>query len=444
VKKRAPHPTLTLSRTKKSTSEKGGALMHPARLAAKIQGQIEHFSGKLSAGLTKPAARMVREVLLGMQARGSVRLSEIGRALEEPTALKKVIERLGRHLRRREVREQVAGNLLELGSGKVGEKTLLVVDLTDISKPYARHMEHLARVRDGSTGEFTNGYWCCQVVGVEGDRADVMPLYQALYSQRAPDFVSENEEILKAIGAVWEATEGRGVVVIDRGGDRIELLRPWIKGGRDFVVRMRGDRHVESRRNRERVDTIAERCRPKYRTSIVREEGAREKVYHLAFGGTTVRLPNSRKPLSLMVVWGFGKRPLMLLSSLPRGSRKRAWQIVESYLARWRVEETIRFMKQSYDMEDIRLLSYERLRTMAVLVMAAAYFTCVYLGSRAKLRILTCHVYEAAQRIFGIADFRFYAIADGIRQALYGRSGASKAPKPPPPAPNLSLFPLGP
>jgi len=418
--------------------------MHPARLAAKIQGQIERFSGKLSAGLPRPARRMVREVLVGMQARGSVRLSEIGRALNEGTALKKVIERLGRHLKRREVREQVARNLLELGAGKVGEETLLVVDLTDISKPYARRMEHLARVRDGSTGEFTNGYWCCQVVGVERDRADVVPLYQALYSQRAPDFVSENQEILKASGAAWNATEGRGVMVMDRGGDRIELLRPWVEAGRDFVVRMRGDRKVESRRSRESMEAVAQRCQPKYRTTIVREEGAREKVYRLGFGGTTVRLPGLRKPLSLVVVWGFGQKPLMLLSTLPRGSRKRAWRIVESYLARWRVEETIRFMKQSYAVEDIRLLGYERLRTMAVLVMAAAYFTCVYLGSKAKLRILTCHVYEAAQRIFGIADFRFYAIADGIRQALYGRSGASRAPEPPPTPQNLSLFPVGP
>jgi hypothetical protein len=418
--------------------------MHPARLAAKIQGQIERFSGKLSAGLSVPAARMVREVLVGIQARGSVRLSEIGRALNETTALKKVIERVGRHLRRREVRDKVQGNLLRLAASTIRDETLLVVDPTDISKPYARRMEHLARVRDGSTGELTNGYWCCQVVGVERDSPDVVPLYQALYSQRAPDFVSENEEILKAVDAVWDATEGRGVVVVDRGGDRIELLKPWVEAGRDFVVRMRGDRKVERAGKRETVEAIAQRCPIRYRTTIVREEGAKETVYRLGFGGTTVRLPGSSKSLSLMVVWGFGQKPLMLLSTLLRGSRKRAWRIVESYLARWRVEETIRFMKQSYDLEDIRLLSYERLRTMAVLVMAAAYFTCVHLGSRAKLRILTCHVYEAAQRIFGIADFRFYAIADGIRQALYGRSGPLEAPTPPPAPQNLSLFPLGP
>jgi len=418
--------------------------MHPARLAAKIQGQIERFSGKVSRGLTKPAARMVREVLVGIQARGSVRLSEIGRALGEPTALKKVIERLGRHLKRREVRERVEKNLLELGAERVGEETLLIVDPTDISKPHARRMEHLAQVRDGSTGKIGPGYWCCQVVGVERDSPDVIPLYQALYSQRAPDFVSENQEVKKATGAVLEATGGRGVVVIDRGGDRRELLEPLVREERAFVIRMRGDRHVEHRRRKQAVEEVAAGCRPRYRATVVREEGAKEKEYRLRFGGTTVRLPGWKKPLTLMVVWGLGKRPLMLLTSLPRGSRKRAWRIVESYLARWRVEETIRFIKQSYDLEDIRLLTYERLRTMAVLVMAAAYFTCVHLGREAKLRVLTQHVYKAAERIFGIAEFRFYAIADGIKNSLFGRSRGVQAPEPPPQPQNLPLFPLGP
>lgn len=415
--------------------------MHPARLAVKIQGQIERFSGKVSSGLTKPAARMVREVLVGVQARGSVRLSEIARALDEPVAMKKVIERLGRHLGRPQVRDQVQENLLELGAQRVRNETLLVVDPTDISKPHARRMEHLARVRDGSTGEITNGYWCCQVVGVERNSAEVIPLYQALYSQKAPDFVSENEEVLKASEAVLKRTGGRGILVIDRGGDRAKLIRPFLDAEREFVIRMRGDRHLEYRRRLQTVEALAERCEPKHWKTVVREEGAKEKVYRLAFGGMKVRFPGSSVPLSLLVVWGFGKRPLMLLTTLLFGSKKKAWRIVESYLGRWKVEETIRFIKQSYELEDIRLLSYQRLRTMAVLVMAVAYFACVHLGRQAKLRILAVHVYKASKRIFGLAEFRFYAVAEGIQHVLYGRSRGVKEANPPPPSPYLSLFP---
>jgi hypothetical protein len=284
------------------------------------------------------------------------------------------------------------------------------------------------------------------VVGVRVGAADVVPLYQELYSQRAPDFVSENEQVLGAVETVLEATEGRGVVVIDRGGDRGKLLRPLLERGRQFVIRMRGDRDLERGGRRERVEELARRCRLRYRATVIREDGAKERVHQLAFGGLRVRFPGSRRGLSLVVVEGLGKAPLMLLSTLPLGSRKRIWRIVESYLARWRVEETIRFLKQSYRLEDIRLLSYERLRTMAVLVMAVAYFACVHLGSGAKLRILTAHVYRAARRIFGLADFRFYAVADGIKHVLFGRSTAPRPPEPLPlpPSPQTTLFPLGP
>ena len=44
-------------------------------------------------------------------------------------------------------------------------------------------------------------------------------------------------------------------------------------------------------------------------------------------------------------------------------------------------KETIRFIKQSYRLEDLRVLDYERLRNLAALVMAAAYFAIATAGT---------------------------------------------------------------
>ena len=74
------------------------------RTAAKMRAHLDDFSGKLSAGLSKPARRFVSEALYGIAARGSVRLSEIGRALEETIALAKTETRLSRNLGRPELR----------------------------------------------------------------------------------------------------------------------------------------------------------------------------------------------------------------------------------------------------------------------------------------------------------------------------------------------------
>ncbi|MCP4963954.1 MAG: hypothetical protein GY926_01830, partial [bacterium] len=170
-------------------------------------------------------------------------------------------------------------------------------------------------------------------------------------------------------------------------------MKPLLQSGKAFLIRQRGDRHLIWRRKAQAVEAIAERCRRPYRQTIVKQTGEEEKIYDLRFGATPVRFPGVDRPLMLVVVEGFGRRPLMLLTTLPvRRSYKSVWRMVESYLARWRVEETIRFIKQSYQLEDIRLLLYERLRTMVTLVMAVAYFAAVHLGKQAKLAVFAQHL----------------------------------------------------
>ena len=65
--------------------------MDDAKVAHRIRGKVTEFSGKVSQGLPKTARRLVREVVYGIQSRGSVRLSEIARSLEEKTAMKMAI-----------------------------------------------------------------------------------------------------------------------------------------------------------------------------------------------------------------------------------------------------------------------------------------------------------------------------------------------------------------
>ena len=159
-----------------------------------------------------------------------------------------------------------------------------------------------------------------------------------------------------------------------------------------------------------------------YAERIVKQEKGKETIYDLQFGSRPVKLPGKKKPLTLVVIRGFGKTPMMLLTDLRvTKSRKSIWWVVKSYLTRWRIEETIRFLKQSYQVEDIRLLTYHRLQNMMAILTAVAYFAMVYLGLRTKMRVLARHVMGAARRLFGIPDFHFYALADGIREYLFSR-----------------------
>ena len=113
---------------------------------------------------------------------------------------------------------------------------------------------------------------------------------------------------------------------------------------------------------------------------------------------------------------------MMLLTTEPlRRKRKVLYRLLGCYLKRWSIEETIRFVKQTYDMENIRVLKYERLKNMMGLLLAVFYFIAAKLDTAQKLKIMCGHVLKQAKRIFGVPDFKYYAIGDGL-SAIFTRS----------------------
>jgi len=193
----------------------------------------------------------------------------------------------------------------------VGQDTLLVIEPTDLLKPFARKMERLAEIRDGSDKEP-----CLMVVAVHRDERQIVPLYQELYSQRAPDFESENLEILRAVETVAAATGERGLGVMDRGGDRQRLLVPLLDSGRRFLIRLRGDRHLLSGEEPRTAFELAASCRLPHRETVVRQEPGDEQILPLRFGARAVHLPDRPKALLyLVVVEGPWPEPILLLTT---------------------------------------------------------------------------------------------------------------------------------
>jgi Transposase DDE domain len=282
-------------------------------------------------------------------------------------------------------------------------------------------MEHLAVVRDGSTGEMHPGYWLCDITAAEVNGSEIVPVYQKLYSVEAKDFDSENAEVLWGVDLVREHTQGRGIWAVDRGGDRKKLLEPLLDRNERFVIRSTGKRHVVNRRHlKSSVAELGARCRLRHRARVIKIQDGQEKTYELRYGVEPVRLVGRQEQLHLVVVAGFGEEPLLLLTNALGGApdSQSLWWIVQIYLTRWKIEETFRFMKQSYNLEDIRVMRYQRLKNLVVLVTAAAYFAATFLGQKMKLRILCEKLLIISHRFFGIPPFRFYALADGIGNVL--------------------------
>ena len=68
--------------------------MNYAKTVFKLREQIIKFSGELSSEWPKVLRRFIAEAIYGIQARQSVRLTEIARALEEKIPLRKTQYRL--------------------------------------------------------------------------------------------------------------------------------------------------------------------------------------------------------------------------------------------------------------------------------------------------------------------------------------------------------------
>jgi hypothetical protein len=170
-----------------------------SKIRSRLKAQLIRLTTELAAGLSKSLRNFVAEMLFGIQASQDVKLSNIARRLQEEIPLLKTEDRLSRNLQAEELETHLRQGLLRRGSRRVQSNTVLCLDLSDVRKEYARKMEFLDQVWDGSAGEVHRGYWLCSAVGAQVHGNGPTPLYPQLFSVRTQEFVSEKQEILSAI-----------------------------------------------------------------------------------------------------------------------------------------------------------------------------------------------------------------------------------------------------
>ena len=395
--------------------------MYDTTIAAKLLAQLESFLGRISPRFHKPVARFIGDMVYGIMAGKDVKLSSVVRALREKTTPKKVEDRLSRMLSSDGLEAGLHDAIAAEGARKVRRDTLIILDPSDVQKPYAKKMEYLAKVWDGSRGEVGDnlGFWGCMAVACESGGRRPIPLHFRLWSAGSPGFVSENEEVKAVVDGITRHTKKRGIFVYDRGGDNIEFYRHFLDRGLDFIVRLK-ERHVRSWKRDVMCGELAWQCTMRYREVVTFDHHGAERLVTIEFGVVPVRLPDiPDRFLHMVVVKGFGQKPMMLLTTLAKDTTREAlWQVVEGYITRWRVEDTIRHIKQSYNLEDLRLFKYAKIKSMAAVVLATAYFSMAWIGNSEKHDVIARSIARMSFRIHDVPEFHFYAIADGASDIL--------------------------
>jgi len=297
--------------------------------------ELTTFVETLTEEQDPPVQRVVWETLFGMIAGGSGLLSEIGRQVEQDTALLSIEKRLSRQLGSdRWAEQELQEGDLELVRPRVKADTVLALDIGDLPTASAQAMEGVCEVWDGREGTVGPGDWVGQGAAHQptGQR---FPLWLQAWSQETPEFVRENRVRREGITTVGEATGWQGIWVIDRGGDRSRLLRAWAKTPLRYIVRCCGDRLV----------TVADG-------------------------------PGGQRPKPLRVVQGLEEEPLWLWTNIPVLTLALAEQILRAALRRWSVEDAARVLKREFALEALRVASWRAGQRVGALVSLAYGFVC--------------------------------------------------------------------
>jgi hypothetical protein len=407
-------------------------------LGSNLKRKILRFSERISTGLSRPDFKFISQMIYGLLSSQSCHLSKIARTLNEKTILKKTIERLSRNLNEFKGSKKLFTNYVRSMKGCFTTKTILVVDDSDITKPCSSKLEGLGIVRDGSTGGYGIGYHTLAVTALTPGKKQPVGVYTRVYSASEKDFMSADEETLKALRFLSKHFTKSNIRAFDRGYDANIYYRHLIGNDENFVIRAKKNRDVLHKGERINILMLANRFKGKYRLKFKKRSGIEADC---KISIIPVRLPCCPdNDLSMVVCRGIGKEPLMLITNMKSDDARLGVTITKVYLMRWRIEEFYGFKKQQFKFEDFRVRSLNSIRNLDTLLTIAIGFIGM-MSEKLEEREMSMELIEVSKRIYGTPKFMFYAIADGIF-AVFARSrhGIWMMLRKKPKDPQLSLF----
>jgi hypothetical protein len=407
-------------------------------MSSNLKRGILRFSEAISSGLSRPELKLISQLIYGMLSAQSCHLSKIARVLNENISLKKTIDRLSRNLNAFNDRDTIQDNVAEKLKSCLSETCVLIVDGGDITKPCSPKLEYISRVRDGSTGEYGDGYHTLGVTALTAEKKMPVCVYSNVYSSSEPGFVSEDNEVLKALTFLGKHFNKSCIRAFDRGYDANIYYEHLIKHSESFITRAKKNRDVIHNGKKINILELANRYKGKYLLKFRKKNGVKVDC---KISIVPIRLPCKPKTeLNLVICNGFGKAPMMLITNLRSDDKRLALTITKVYLMRWRIEEYYAFKKQQFKLEDLRVRSINSIRNLDLFLSIAIGYIGFMSTNGDNCRAVM-ELIEISKRIFKAPKFFFFAIADGMFTVFArAKPGFSHLLRQKPKDPQLSLW----
>ncbi len=408
-------------------------------LNSNLKRGILRFSEKISKIFTFPKMKFICNMIYGILASKSCLLSEIGRNLNEKISLRKTVSRLSRNLNDFDNGNELFEEYLKAIKNRYTDKSVLIIDGSDITNPASEKLEGLCEVRDGSTGEIGIGYHTMEAA-VLSDKKLPYGVYSRIYSSVEKDFVSEDNEILDCFKFLSNHFSKTNIRTMDRGFDCNKYYKYFIDNKEKFIIRAKKNRNVIYKNKTVNILELAHKFKGKYKLEYRDKSGIKKSVKISIIPIKLCDFKNTE--LNLVVVYGFGATPMMLITNLKSSDNRLCSTDCKVYMMRWRIEEYFKFKKQSFDFENLRVQSLKSIRNLDLLLTIAIGYIAEISGKSNNIKI-RAEIIEVSKRLFGVPKFLYYAVADGIFEVLkYVKSGIGKFFSCPSSDGQLSLFPL--
>ncbi len=373
-------------------------MREPKARAYDVLNKLDEYMQEYTPVLDKPRRKYMRDMVLGSIRSNSLILSQIAQKVQQITDKcsnsHQTEKRMSYNLNSEKwsimgMRNIHYQSMLEY----VTDDTLVILDLSDIQKPYGRKLPDLKDVWDGSTGTTGLGYHLVSGL-LRLNKRMIFPLWLDSFSTDEVGFKSQNVEIMDVVKSIFSITDYRGILVFDSYLDIGHIFADLLDMHIRFLIRLTGDRmmnfQMENGIEKAIVDDKMKTQKLRYSSRIPvkkpRLEG--KKSWKLSYDYYAVTLPDrGDDQLYLVVARREGKpKPIYLLTSVPITCARDALKWIKGYFSRWGIEDTFRFWKQRFGLEDIRTTDIDNFKKLLWIAVVAFAFMTIYLLTDLKLR----------------------------------------------------------
>lgn len=383
------------------------------KISNNIKAFSVNFSKNIANSLSLPIVKSVSDLIFGIIRSNSSLLSNISRALNEDIKLKDTIDRLSKNLDKiHDNRDIIFSNYYKSIEKYINEDTCFHIDNSDINKDYSSKLEDLDRIIDYSSKDkkTVNGYIVTEVVATNSPSDLPISLYSKIFSSLSKDYKSKNNETITAINQISKYFGKIGTYIMDRGYDDKKYFEIFNDKELKFIIRGKNNRTVFHNDNKINIIDLSTKFKGKYNFSL-NLKGKKKEGY---CSYTKIKIEGVKKEIYVVFVY-FKNNVSIFYTNKDLNGKKDVIIVIKNYYMRWRIEEYFKYKKQSFDFENYRVRTLNKMNSLNLMITLS--ITCIFLMTEHSKKIKAIATSQA-NNIKKTVYFEYYRITTGIQILL--------------------------